>query len=285
LEGPLLGSQVATLLEAACMPSDGLIGTITDNLKPIGDLGTQRRFAASLSDRCDTDKGLARPAYHTLTTYYISSLDKGDKRVANDVQMFCQFSQLSGIPMQRMKDMPDNYLKDAKVSPNCRTLREIAQQSMKGNLCGLSHHLSDSAALWWVSDVLTDGEDWGQDATSDYPRTGNDGVVSFESCRVKDRSDYGVLFQKDFYVIDGNHEDGTCRNGDGGVSRQTCTWIRFRALLARAFKHETGVWPATTLLEDRSQAPYHMTRRSGKKKMRHRRLRSVHTAGSKLRID
>jgi hypothetical protein len=61
-----------------------------------------------------------------------------------------------------------------------------------------------------------------------FPLKKSDGMVPLDSCKLRTQS-YAADWQQPWYTMGGNHEDGTCRNGDEtGADRQPCRWYAQR---------------------------------------------------------
>ncbi len=91
------------------------------------------------------------------------------------------------------------------VKPNglkCNTKKENSSHN-----CAV-----DGVGLWAIS-LLS------------FPLKKNDGMVPLDSCAMRGQS-YVADWQDPWYLLSGNHEDGTCRNGDDPTraDQQPCRW-------------------------------------------------------------
>lgn len=103
----------------------------------------------------------------------------------------------------------------------------VMEQHASGGMCGVKPHglkcrtktendthncAVDGVGLWAIS-LLS------------FPLKPSDGMVPLDSCEVRGQN-YVADWKDSWYLLSGNHEDGTCRNGDDptGPDRQPCRW-------------------------------------------------------------
>ncbi|KAL0478962.1 hypothetical protein AKO1_007852 [Acrasis kona] len=155
------------------------------------------------------------------TSWYSIMAPYDGSRAANFVEKICLAPNLVKKGLHMLAGYLGYCLKDNKpcvaysslrqdfVDPDNMTfkdLRTVAEQNVKGSMCGLSAWGLNSKyapLLWTLSKVV--------DHQSD-----NDGMVAFGSCSVA--KEYSRNHKDLFYAEKVNHSDGTCRNGNGWLS-------------------------------------------------------------------
>lgn len=143
----------------------------------------------------------------------------------------------SMVPDFRAPDSIGQLLCPKNKDFKCRPLLYIASTFQRGSMCGLSPRsglslktdIGLTILAWKTHFEVKNDPDWDSDKMK-YPTIGNDGMVSFSSCRALDARGQPFTYSEDpewnYYALNGNHGDGTCRFGDGKhKDKQPCTWI------------------------------------------------------------
>jgi len=120
----------------------------------------------------------------------------------------------------------------------------IASEKMHGSMCGVeatdySKPASEADKTAFGSIAKAMGarkrqrellrKDWTARNTPNArtPKFGNDGIVPFSSCKVNGNKRYEKDSTKRYYAVDGNHDFGTCSEGqkDGSKNKEPCSWM------------------------------------------------------------
>lgn len=117
----------------------------------------------------------------------------------------------------------------------------IASERMRGSMCGVMAtdyskppHIADKTAFGALAKAMgarkgKTQKDWQarNQANARVPTYGNDGIVPLSSCKLNGNKRYEKVPTAKFYVVDGNHDFGTCSNGQVDLSgdREPCTWM------------------------------------------------------------
>ncbi len=130
-----------------------------------------------------------------------------------------------------------------------RWVHKVAVEKMGGSMCGVTptdyskpKAEVEQSAFATIAAAVAErrGKSKRRDEAADWkarnalsrqkvPRNGNDGIVSFTSCRVRSHSEYEKQPTAKHYVIDGDYDFGTC--ADGTRHPPTCLLSRLSSHL------------------------------------------------------
>ncbi len=128
----------------------------------------------------------------------------------------------------------------------------IASEKMHGSMCGVvaadytkPAAEADATAFGLIAHTMAGvkrqkellKKDWSarNTANSRVPDFGNDGIVPFSSCKLNGNKKYDKDPVRRWYIVDGNHDYGTCSEGqrENSKTQEPCSWMANMVLKAR----------------------------------------------------
>jgi hypothetical protein len=147
-------------------------------------------------------------------------------------QVFMEMGLCSGPDRNHLEPTPmirslDPAYRGLNGSLDSDAMLSVMEKHASGGMCGTKPHglKCSTAQQNSTHSCAIDGVGlWAIGALS-FPLKRSDGMVPLDSCELRQQS-YVPDWHSKWYLLAGNHEDGTCRNGDAstGTAQQPCMW-------------------------------------------------------------